>query len=127
MCQSLSRTEAAGREGEVHARSSPAPRKMHRERKLREHNARNLDRAKQLQLRRMLGTSDFEMDAHVARFQHEEIRLMLDFSYFFFALAVIAALLGFLGLIGLAALVAKMLCLIFLILFVVATIRHRPH
>jgi len=52
---------------------------------------------------------------------------MLDFAYFFFALAVIAALLGFLGLIGLAALVAKGLCLLFLALFVIATIRHHPH
>lgn len=52
---------------------------------------------------------------------------MLDFAYFFFALAVIAALLGFLGLMGMAALVAKGFCLIFLALFVIATIRHHPH
>jgi uncharacterized membrane protein YtjA (UPF0391 family) len=51
---------------------------------------------------------------------------MLDFTYFFFALAVIAALLGFLGLVGVAALVAKGLCLLFLALVVVATILRHP-
>ncbi len=52
---------------------------------------------------------------------------MLEFAYFFFALAVIAALLGFLGLVGLAALTAKALCLAFLALFLIATFRGHPH
>lgn len=78
----------------------------------------------QLELRRVFDASDFGKSAHVARFQHPQRSRMLDFAYFFFAMAVIAALLGFLGLIGMAALVAKGLCLIFLILFVIATIRH---
>jgi uncharacterized membrane protein YtjA (UPF0391 family) len=52
---------------------------------------------------------------------------MLEFAYFFFALAVVAALLGFMGLVGLAALAAKILCLAFLMLFVVATFRSRGH
>ncbi len=54
---------------------------------------------------------------------------MLEFAYFFFALAVIAALLGFLGLVGVAALMAKILCLAFLVLFGIATFRgrHHPH
>jgi uncharacterized membrane protein YtjA (UPF0391 family) len=51
---------------------------------------------------------------------------MLEFAYFFFALAVIAALLGFLGLAGLAAITAKVLCLAFLGLFLVATFRGHP-
>jgi uncharacterized membrane protein YtjA (UPF0391 family) len=63
----------------------------------------------------------------LARFKRSKQRRMLDFAYFFFALAVIAALLGFLGLMGMAALVAKGFCLIFLALFVIATIRHHPH
>jgi uncharacterized membrane protein YtjA (UPF0391 family) len=53
--------------------------------------------------------------------------VMLEFAYFFFALAVIAALLGFLGLVGLAALTAKALCLAFLALFLIATFRGHPH
>ncbi len=54
---------------------------------------------------------------------------MLEFAYFFFALAIIAALLGFFGLVGIAALMAKGLCFAFLALFVIATVRGRgqPH
>ncbi len=51
---------------------------------------------------------------------------MLEFAYFFFALAVIAALLGFLGLVGFAAVAAKLLCLAFLGLFIIATFRGHP-
>jgi len=69
---------------------------------------------------------DFGPHGMLARFQRTSERRMLDFAYFFFALAVIAALLGFLGLIGLAALVAKGFCLLFLALFVIATIRRHP-
>jgi uncharacterized membrane protein YtjA (UPF0391 family) len=51
---------------------------------------------------------------------------MLEFAYFFFALAVVAALLGFLGLIGLAAITAKVLCVAFMVLFVIASFRGHP-
>jgi uncharacterized membrane protein YtjA (UPF0391 family) len=52
--------------------------------------------------------------------------IVLEFAYFFFALAVIAALLGFMGLVGVAAFAAKVLCLAFLGLFIVASVRrHR--
>ena len=51
---------------------------------------------------------------------------MLEFAYFFFALAMIAALLGFFGLVGLAALTAKVICVAFLVLFIVATFRRHP-
>jgi uncharacterized membrane protein YtjA (UPF0391 family) len=51
---------------------------------------------------------------------------MLEFAFFFFALAVIAALLAFSGLAGLAALTAKVLCGAFLALFIIATIRRHP-
>jgi uncharacterized membrane protein YtjA (UPF0391 family) len=51
---------------------------------------------------------------------------MLEFAYFFFALAVIAALLGFMGLVGIAAFAAKVLCLAFLALFIVASLHRHP-
>jgi uncharacterized membrane protein YtjA (UPF0391 family) len=51
---------------------------------------------------------------------------MLEFAFFFFALAIIAALLAFSGLAGLAALTAKVLCGAFLVLFIIATIRRHP-
>jgi uncharacterized membrane protein YtjA (UPF0391 family) len=51
---------------------------------------------------------------------------VLEFAYFFFALAVIAALLGFMGLVGMAALAAKVLCLAFLGLFIVAACQRHP-
>jgi uncharacterized membrane protein YtjA (UPF0391 family) len=54
------------------------------------------------------------------------MQAMLEFTYFFFALAVIAALLGFMGLAGMAALAAKIICLAFLGLFIVASIRRHP-
>lgn len=62
----------------------------------------------------------------LARFKHPGLSVMLEFAFFFFALAVIAALLGFFGLIGLAAIMAKVLCVAFLVLFVIATIRRHP-
>lgn len=68
--------------------------------------------------------SDFQKIKILACFQ--QTMGMLEFAYFFFALAVIAALLGFIGLVGLAALTAKLLCLAFLGLFLVATFRGHP-
>lgn len=62
----------------------------------------------------------------LARFQHSDKEIMLEFAFFFFTLAVIAALLGFLGLAGLAALAAKAICVAFLILFLIATLRRHP-
>ena len=50
---------------------------------------------------------------------------MLEFSYCFFAIAVLAALLGFVGLAGLSAFAAKVLCLAFIGLFLIATFRSR--
>lgn len=69
----------------------------------------------------------WEIPELLARFQRSDKEIMLEFAFFFFALAVIAALLGFFGLVGLAALVAKAICVAFLILFLIATFRQHRH
>jgi uncharacterized membrane protein YtjA (UPF0391 family) len=70
--------------------------------------------------------SDFGHFGAVGPIQANKNQIMLEFAFFFFALAIIAALLAFSGLAGLAALTAKVLCGAFLVLFIIATIRRHP-